>query len=363
MKKFGTYFLSISLGVGLYTFVAYKLKDFQAGDVGLGIATTSHELSWEGLQINQAGGNSELVLPAFKKFRIEGNKVVLLTGNSQLHAINYYHPGDQLAIYYLNELAREQSTLERYVQLSSPNINFLELLIYYLSLRQQDCKPDWVVVGATYRCFQFSSIRSTFAENLSKIDLDAQGLDEGIVKIYKEELNHAKKKATSGAFKTDQEKIEASITELTEDRWEAYRYIGNVRSGIKILPGMAYRNFFTNKNFYQGSEVVEQLNMFFLKELIRLCREDDVKVLIYQPPHPESGESFQYNQTKYDKCYEDIKTFASESEGIYFRDFENVVDLELWGQDGAGRLDVFHFKDPAHKELAKAIFDFFQSVQ
>ena len=100
--------------------------------------------------------------------------------------------------------------------------------------------------------------------------------------------------------------------------------------------------------------------MQFLQELLRLCKNDGVKVLIYQPPHPRSDGPFQYDLDAYRQCYATIKELSNEGEGIYFMDFESTVDLGDWGLDGAGRLDVFHFKNQGHVALSRAIFDFIQ---
>ena len=268
----------VAIGILAYNFVAIKLRDFQAGDLGLGIATTAHEMLWSTFPINQTHGNYDLIVPTIKEFRKEERKVVLLAGNSQLHAINYYQQGDNLAVYHLNDLAKDQEAGFRFVQLSSPNINFGEMLIYYLSLRQRDLKPDWMVIGATYRCFQLTSFRQSFVSNLAEIDWTDQQVDSPIKKYYLEELVLAKGNSASSDPKTDQEKIENGITNFLTTHWEEYQYRGNVRSGIRIVPGVVYRNVVSRKNYYAGSKAVQDLNMQFLRELLRLCKSDGVRV-------------------------------------------------------------------------------------
>ena len=232
MKKFFVFLLLIFSGIVLYNFVAYRLQDFQAGDLGLGIATTSHEVYWDSLQINQTEGNYQLILPAFKKSKAERKEVILLSGNSQLHAINYFKPGDNLAVYHLNDLSIKSGRHWSFLQLSSPNINFMEMLIYYMSLREQGLKPDWMIISATYRSFQLASLRTAFVENLTGINFEKQGLDKNIERVYREELKN-RKKIDSTKTKNNQEVIENYITNFMEHHWDVYQFRGNVQSGIR----------------------------------------------------------------------------------------------------------------------------------
>src|SRR5690606_27008132 len=110
------------------------------------------------VKVNQTHGEIEEVIKTIAQFKAENKQVVLLMGNSQLHAINYFKPGDHLAVYYLNEMAVQTGDKVRFVQLSSPNFNFQEMLIYYLVLKARGALPDWLVIGASYRSFHLSSV-------------------------------------------------------------------------------------------------------------------------------------------------------------------------------------------------------------
>jgi len=349
----------IIAGVLLFSGYAVNLKDYQVGDLGLGVATSAHKDDFEGMQINQIGGGLEEVIPAIETSDKAPLGWSLLMGNSQLHSINYYEDGDHLAIFHLNSLLRSGDVGMRMVQLSSPNINFQELLLYYLTLKDHGLKPDWIIIGCTYRAFQLTSLREDFQKQLDSLDLNEFELNDAVKTYYTDQhkvisanRNHPTETGTL------QEKIENGITSQLEKHWEAYRYRGNVRSKLKVLPGMAFRSLFEKHSFYQGSQTTENLNMLFLEQLIDLCEKDGIKVLLYQPPHPQSSEPFQYNRRSYNACFRKLARIAEEKEHVFFESFETVVPLKLWGMNNSGRLDIFHFKEEGHRILAENIFQF-----
>lgn len=354
--------ISLVAGTVIFDRIAMNLQDFHAGDIGLGIATSSHQNEFEGLPINQTHGDMDQIVSTIKMLKDQKREIVLLLGNSQLHSINYYKNGDHLAVYYLNEMAVSFGSNLRFVQLSSPNINFQEMLIYYLTLRQKNCLPDWITIGATYRSFQLSSVRESFLSHLNEIDLANQSLDnESFLSFVT--LLPPKQETNKTEDRSMQEKLESSLEQLMEDNWEAYRYRGNVRSRIKIIPGIFYQKYFARTTFYDGSDAAEKANTSYFIQTMDLAARDSVKVLVYQPPHPDSDDPFQYDRSKYDLCFERIQTVCTQLQGAYYRSFEDAVPLEFWGLNNRGRLDVFHFKDAGHQMLAEKIFHSFQELK
>lgn len=351
------YFVSICTGIFLFDRVANSLKDFRAGDIGLGIATTTHENFFSEQPINQTHGGVDQILETIKYFKDQGKEVVLLLGNSQLHSINYYQEGDFLTVYYLNERAVVEGSNLRFVQLSSPNVNFQELLIYYLVLSNQEIRPDWIFIGATFRGFQLSSVREKFIDELSVVDLSkfelSQDIKVNLTSITKNTINDSLPERLSL-----QKRTEDFIVSKMEDFWEPYRYRGNVRSQLKIIPGLIYQKYYSKKTFFESNEVTEAINMNYLKQLTYLANNDSVRVLLYQPPHPfVSSEVFQYDKVDYKNCYNNIQDLCKELPFAYFASFENVVPLEYWGKNNRGRLDIFHFRVEGHKLLAENLFN------
>lgn len=351
--------LAIMMCVGTFLFTAFALNlvDYKPGDLGLGVATSSHTESFDGLQINQTEGGYDKVLPVIRKFN--KNKWCLLVGNSQLHAINYFTNSDHLAVYHMNHFMFEASVNTRAIQLSSPNINFQELLLYYLTLKNLGHKPEWLIIGCTYRTFQLTSLRDNFQEQLKDLDFNEFELRAEVKKYYAEQhVAISVNKNRPAETGTLQEKIETGITSQLEQNWEAYRYRGNVRSKLKVLPGIAFRSLFEKHSFYQGSQTTENLNMTFLQQIIDLAEKDGVKVLLYQPPHPQSSEPFQYDKKKYEACFRRISKIADEKDHVFFESYETIVPLSLWGMNSSGRLDIFHFKGEGHLILAENIVQF-----
>ena len=363
-NKWHFVFLMVSIGVGIgsYNYIGMNLKGYKAGDLGLGIATTTHEAIWNKLQVSQSMGNHHEILDASKVFQKEYRNIALLIGNSQLHAINQYKNGDHLAVYYANKTAESRGLNIRYLQLSSPNINLFELLIYYMELLEEGIKPKWVVVGVPYRSYQLSGFRPQFLDNLAKLELEKFGLSPEALEFYTEALQ--KREISSPTVqKYPQDIIEDKMIAFLEDRWEPYQYRGNVRSKIQILPGAIYQEYFVDGLLLTGSKYIIEENITYLEELFRLAVKNNTKVLVYSPPDPLTNSKQDYVKGERELFFSNMETRCKKYDHVYFEDFGNVIPDEMFGLNNHGWLDIFHFQDKGHIILGKKINEFFLEHQ
>ncbi|MBX2916329.1 MAG: hypothetical protein KF856_13745 [Cyclobacteriaceae bacterium] len=358
LKRFIFQVAMICVGVIGYNILAMQSKSYQPGDLGMGVATTSHIEYWHDRQINEIEGGCLDILPVIYSAKQENKKLVLLIGNSQLHAINYYNHDDHLTIYYLNKLASNAPKPTQFIQLSSPNINYQEVLLYYLTLRSKNALPQGLVIGCPYRTFHLFSLRKDFLKQLENLSLDSISLSKEVMDYFKTMQSTIKTVSKSAATDNSlQVKTENWITTFMEESWQAYRYRENLRAIMKVFPGIAYRFIFKTNVYYAGTEAIESLNMNFLNQLIELCIQDHVELFIYQPPQPKIN-VFPYDKTDYTNRFKHIEAQSHRSNLIHFRALENIVPNEFWGNDNAGRLDIFHFKDEGHRILADSLYKY-----
>ena len=352
--------ISMFIGILVFNFTALSLKEFKAGDIGLGIATTSHDAFLDTLQISQSHGNTDQIAQAYQQFQSDRNGIALWIGNSQLHAINFYQPNDHLAVEYANLKSISRNGQIRYLQLSSPNINYKEKLIYYLKARVSNLKINWLIIAATFRGFHFLSVRESFLNHLRNIELDSLTLNDTISKDLASQIDL---NSEAQPDETPQDVAENKMVWTIEKIWPAYDYRGNVRSKLRILPGFWFQKFSTKNNFYDGADFSLKQNLLYLDELLGQCASDGVNVLIYKSPHPQSNEKFQYNQTQYKNTFKQIAHLAAKYQNVHFIDLESIVPLNYWGKSNRGWLDIFHFKDEGHQILGSHIDSYFKSIE
>lgn len=360
--QFSFLLAALLIGVASYHWIGLSLKNFKAGDVGLGVMTTSHDAFWEQQQISQSHGDMDKVLPTLKKFKAQNHPTVLITGNSQLHSINEYQEGNQLAVYYANLEAQKNQDKLRYVQLSSPNINLHELLVYYLNCIQHQNIPAYLAIGVPYRSFHLAGLREAFAQALQTIDLTSLDLPEDIQSYY-QDYQQAEEtvEAITPTSQTPQDQLESYLVEELEENWQAYRYRGNVRSKLRILPGHWYQQLFVEKYELKGTDFTINQNIQFLKALFAIANQHGTQILVYQPPHPEKESKMDYDHKDYLQFFAQLEKTCAEFDGVKFERLDKIVPVEYWGMNNRGWLDIFHFKNEGHQILGKALHQNFST--
>lgn len=364
-KNFTIIIVGFFLGICLFAFLTSQLKNFDVDKLGMGQSTTSHLSYWQKHQISETHGSTDKVQASYKNIKPEYNKhrTAFWLGNSQLHSINYFETGNQLAFHYANERSRDKGLNRIYFGLSAPHLNIIESLAYFEILRSNNISPDYLIVSCTFRSFHKSRVRERIIEQLSDTLMTS---DNAKLNLLKTELAfHYKEKAKqSGEVKENlQSKLEKEIVSNLEMIFPDFALRNNVRSAVTALPKNKIASLLIDKRSVPSDYSNIKLNFEALNAIIDLAEEDSTKVICYLPPHPQGISPFYYNKKDYQKFKEDLKALTSQYEHVYFSNLETYVPTKYWGQYRDGNIDVFHFQNKGHQLLGSAIDSIFTQIE
>jgi len=369
--QLGCILSGIFLGVLAFHLVGHRVSKFDPDKVGLGLNTTSAVSYNRNLVISS--GNPRMLIPAIQSARESRDHVVLWLGASQLHAINHYEQGDDLAVGYANLQSTNNKNGDTYVQCSLGNANFHEMLCSYLMLRGLDVKVDTLLVALTYDDLREAGIRPEVRKWMESPKIWLTKTQPGELRSLQEELNKLEtnqgvpnspvaRNPTSG---TPQEQLEAEIVSGLVSFWAAYGKRGQIRSMIHIfLRSFAARILggVFQRRTPEVPKVIKSWNQGALETLITVAIKDGLRICLYKQPHRPGLQPFLHNRQDYDRWHESIEAMARKTPQIHYQDFETIVPASLWGLTNEGRPDCFHFQDKGHRILGTAINTWLQSL-
>ena len=367
MKSF-TYPIIILIGLlsGLFSFVfaALQQSDFNPEEFGLGRNTFTKIAYKENFAISGLPDTLDPVNRHFRKLRKTEQSVAIWLGASQLHAINPLTEGDKLAVEYANAAADNRGANLAYLQTSTPNANFHDLLTMYQLFRQEGLFPDWLIIAAVYDDLREKGMQVSLLKQLKEIPdetIDSGG--KGIKDVLDEWLL-VKREADSPTRGTPHERLEKWLVSNLENTLPGYKYRGRLiaQTSISIQTFLLnLRTQFITKTGFRKTRVPKipkhliAWNNEALEALIKLALHDRCKMLIYKQPHRPSEEQFYHNREKYDAYFDELSKKCRELKNVYYLDLEIIVPEQYWGVTNSGRPDVFHFRDEAHYLLGKSI--------
>jgi hypothetical protein len=360
---------ALALGLVAFCVIASMQSSFDPASFGLGLNTTTHTAYFEGHPVSSGAGPDSL----FKTYRgmvARDREIVLCLGASQLHAINDYHDGDHLAVYYLNQRAKTRGANTRFLLDSQANGGFQDLLMLYLADRNEGMRPDWVAIAVVYDDLREANFLPAALHRLEPIPEDALAVGGEAVRRVQlsaralEQPEEAKspvnRNATAG---TPQEALENTLLDGLRAALPGYRYAGCVSARISIMVRIFLADLMSGVLKQQRAPAVPALEMKrnheALLALLALARHDGAKVLLYRQPHRPGEVPFYHDRTAYDAYYKRITALADTTEGVYALDLETIVPAEYYGRTNSGRPDAFHFTDRGHEILAEHLSAFF----
>jgi hypothetical protein len=358
-------FIGLLGGILLFSELATRNRSFNPADAGLGLNTTPHVATVRGRQLSDYATSPQL-RETIQKLRKEHRPVALWLGASQLHAVNRYHPGDQIAVYYANERALARGSQLAYVQVSMGNANLNELLGVYLTLRAANLVPQHLIVAMTYDDLREIGIRAIVLSTLPEItDTDVERWGAGLQSLRAARaLRDAQPEPVRRTVTTDtpQEALETLLVRNLQIWWPPYALRNTLRARVILESQIALSRVMGHLAQRRVPPIppdLETWNEEALASLLRIAREDGVGILLYKPPHPQRPGPFYHDRAAYDKFFQDLER-ASQQQGFRYRDLETIVPVDEWGVTNEGRPDVFHFTDRGHRRLGEAIDKVFE---
>ena len=283
--------------------------------------------------------------------------VTLWLGNSQLHAINQFHPGEETAA---PELHRRLIARGRYLLTASqPNANLQEHYLLFAHLLTK-VPLRQLVLPLVFDDLRETGIRPDLQAALDDPDtrellsLSATGNRLLSEHASKDNLGNE----VAALEETVQESVETFLSTTLAGVWPAWDNRNRVRGE---LFNEAYKT--RNRVFGIKASSIRRMipgrysaNMQALDAILDLAAARGVNVALYIAPLRDDVAP-PYETT----AYNGFKQQAAQIAGVAFHDLEGIVPASLWGRKdsttGAGEaeIDFMHFQAGGHRILADAI--------
>jgi hypothetical protein len=356
----------VVLGGALFHALGRAAARFDPQSPGLGRETTAISSSrFAGRDVSAYPQATAAIAAQARAMQQEGRKVALWIGGSQLHAINNFREGEQLAVVQANALAAGRGATGRYVQISQANANFQEMLAFYVRFRQAGTVPDRLILAMAYDDLRERGLRWGALDGLSDALAAARQIGgPGVEALRAEAVRQAAGQAAAKApvernaiADTPQEKLEDALTAAAEGAWPAYRDRSVARAMLetegraRMLRAIYGR---AGKIRIDVPEDVASQNRQALESIVRIARADATRVLIYVQPYRPGEECFWYDRAAYEAFLAEMKAWCA-AEGVQWADLSDLVAADQYGYTSDGRPDVFHFRQSGHRLLAEAI--------
>lgn len=351
-------FIAILLGVILFTVLALSASGFDPEADGVGQSFRSFNgVTFEGRTIR---GRPRDVAATAVDWQEQGFRVLLWMGASQLHSISAARDGQAIAAVHANALAAARSARTRYVQLSYGNANPHELLGVYLLARQGGFRPDGVIVSVIYDDLREPGIRREISPTID-LGLQLAG-GEGVGDLVTEMAARSDVATTSPVVRnamegTPQQALESFLVGWLERVWPGYESRQRLKGMLEIAWKQEVARIVLGRE-RRTSVLVdtaeEEYGMRAFESLRRLTARDGIPLYIYRAPLRRKADFSYYRD-------QDYRAFSARMEawcranGIAYRDFDALIPGDLFGLTNSGLPDYFHFEEPGHEILGKAV--------
>ncbi len=292
---------------------------------------------------------------------LPGHKdLTVWVGNSHLHAINAYLPGDQLssAVLHIQFNGHEVPGERPVFGLTFPNLRYEEqaLLSMGLAMLPEEHRPKVIVHGIRFHDARERGVRADTRPllKLPEIRQATAALDEerfgGVKALLEAGLQLAEESVNK------EEGLEPWLVRNLGERLPIFRkrdYIyGRARWRLARLRDWVFRIDTTSKRPILPARYLDSMNALSLA--VAFAEERGVEVLMYNSPMRASVAN-PYIAKEYQSFRRDLELLV-ESNGGTYKDYDPLIPEELWGTSGGTEFpDFSHFTGAGHVLLAKQI--------
>ena len=325
-------------------------------DLALGKETTPYWTKIGGVLIHCT--DSRNVDECYAGAQSRGAKVsALWLGNSQLHAINQYHSGDETAPAVLFPRLRAHGV--NLVALSQPNATIPEHYVAFENARAH-LPLRYLFLPVCFDDFRGQSIRSSIVDLLADRKT-AAGLSEQPEgkKILKSHRGVGGDLA--GLRNTVQERVERAFDDWLGDHFDPWNKRPQARGKTYDFLYRLRNSLFhiTARSKRPKIPGAYRANLKALRALLESARQHRVSVVLYIVPLRDDVAP-PYVAAEYAAFKTEMSQVADQF-GARFVDLEHLVPARLWGSKdatvagGGAELDFMHFQAGGHRLLADAI--------
>lgn len=356
---------------------AYGHADMNFAELALGEATAGYWAELESTPIHCEGFPTALDLAKAKPVAhiddcIEGSMarradhVVLLLGNSQMHSINQFNPGDVTIPPLLHP--RLAQTGRDLLTVSYPNGNQQEHLVSY-AYASSRLPLKTIVLNLVFDDFREEGVRPRLqpALNDTGAQLTLQSSEIGRQLIDQATpATHAPSATTPQSL---QDRSETALNDWLRPRSNFWSNRAQARSGM-LTALYKLRNSAFNITPQSKRSVIPgryAANRAAVAALLAHATARGARVLAYIAPLRDDVEP-PYDSRAYADFISDMRVLLAEGGGE-FRNFSDLVPAEFWGMkdgtnvDGELELDFMHFQAPGHALVADSLFEFIENGQ
>ena len=351
-------FIAIILGLILFTVLALWASGFDPEADGVGQSFRSFNgVKFEGKIIR---GKPRDVAASAIDWQSQGFRVLLWMGASQLHSISAARDGQAIAVVHANELAARQSARVRYVELSYGNANPHELLGVYLLARQENFRPDGVIVSIIYDDLREPGIRREISPAIGP-DLrlaGGTGVDDLVTEIgSRSDVTGTSPVVRNAMLDTPQQKLETFLIRSLEYFWPGYENRQRLKGMLEITWKQAVARVVLGQE-RRNSVIIdaakEEYGMQAFESLRRLTARDGIPLYIYRAPLLRKADFSYYRERDYRAFSARMESWCRDN-GIAYHDFDRLIPDKLFGLTNSGLPDYFHFEERGHEILGKAV--------
>lgn len=292
---------------------------------------------------------------------------VLWLGNSQLHAVNQFHPGEHSAAAEL--FPRLQARGLDLLTFSQPNANLQEHAVLTASLLDR-LPVAALLLPVVFDDMREDGVRESLRETLHAPAAAARLRSFPAGRAILAANKTAPAGGETGAIRqTLQERLEAASTGWLDAHSKAWAARSEVRGDI-LLALYGVRNTVFGIRPDTARRVIPsryEANFNALAMTLDLAREKRIPVFLYVAPIRQDVK-LPYVPAQYEKFKHEIQALA-QAKGATYLNWEGLVPVEHWGSKdattvgGEVEIDYMHFRAAGHKLLADAAFEALKAVR
>ena len=356
--------LLISVVLALVMLNIYNARRIQADDFALGKENTSRTESMDGVQFTGhsiADIKSIVGHYADESRNSKKQKIVLWLGNSQLHTLNQFKPGEHLAPYWIrtftgckdclvplglslsNASPQEEFVLSQFVESKLP-LSALVLQVEFMQFRENGLRGE------------FSQIATD--DFINDLRPYSEGMELEKLASSDAENKSAPQNSPDTPAKQD---VEGLLTDKLGGMWSLWRDRGNLRSNV-LGDLFTFRNWALNISSASQRKIIKpryEKNMKALENLLARSRAANVPVVMYIAP-VRQDKPLPYDGKEYAQWKSQVEQLAN-SYSAGFINFEQLIPGENWGSNFGEDIDFMHFQEPGHKILARQLLPVIQA--
>jgi len=295
--------------------------------------------------------------------------LVIVSGMSQMYAINDAKPGDQTIVEHLDDELSTRGV--RAFGLAAPNLDNEEALLYLVALSSSaSTRPRTFVYGVCFDKFRNVDIRPGLRKLLSNPEVAEgwRGVCEkrmGSFPIACEKMRAslaAPAADASGATLTKEETLKDRAERRLRDSAGASLPLVGARAELNAAlqtQAFLFRNWVFRIKPTSKRPVIQsryELNKQLLELMVSVSKQHGMKLVLYVIPLNPQAEN-PYVPEQYAEFKRWVEKLARD-QGVPFANLEGVVPLADWGEFMGGP-DFKHFRGPGHRATARAILDAF----